>query len=93
MNTSTDVSEKTLIQKGFELDKGINRALIVAGLGAMAVGAVIAAPAVVTFGGIVAGGSIAGLEITKRFERGYDKSQVKKKLGTKVTKDNFTVAA
>ncbi len=51
MNTATsNENRKSLIQSGFELDKRVNGALIVAGLGIAAVGSVIAAPAVAVFG-------------------------------------------
>lgn len=82
---------KGLIDKGFGLDKRVNRALIAGGLGVAAVGAVIAAPAVATFGAVVAGGSIAGLEITKRFEHSYRNYQ-EKKLGQKATQISYNLA-
>lgn len=82
MNNAGHASEKkTLIQKGFELGKGFDRAFVVAGLGVMAVGAVVSAPTVATFGALMTGGSIAGIEITKRFERGYENSRAKRMLG------------
>ncbi len=85
--------DKNFIQKGFELDKRLNKVAIVAGLGVAAVGSIIAAPAAVAFGAGVAGGSIVGLEVTRRLEQGYEKSRAEKKLGAKATKDNFALAA
>lgn len=81
MNTSRDTSEKTLIQKGFELGKGFDRAFVIGGLGVLAVGAAVGAPAVAAFGAVVAGGSIAGIEMTKRIERGYENARAKRTLG------------
>ncbi len=92
MNSGYKAHEKDLVDKGFELDKRVNHLLIAGGLGVAAVGAVIAAPAVATFGAVVAGGSVAGLAINERLERSYRKHQAKK-LGSKVAKDNFTFAA
>ena len=85
-----------LISKGFDLDRRINYALIAAGLGVAAVGSVVAAPAVAVFGATVAGGSLAGIAVTDRLRNGYEDMRNKraaKKLGKKVTKDNFTLAA
>ena len=70
---------KSLMEKGFEFDKRLNRIAIALGLGIAAVGAVIAAPAAVAFGTLVTGGSIVGMEVSKRFERGYKNIQAKKK--------------
>ena len=89
---------KNMVEKGFELDKRINHALIVAGLGAAAVGAMVSAPAIVTFGALTAGGSIAGLAFTDRLKDGYEslmqkRAAKKQKLGQKITKDHFTLAA
>lgn len=88
MSKESQNPDKNIVQKGFNLDKGVNRALIAGGLGVAAVGAVIAAPAIVSFGAVVAGGSIAGLEISKRIEHGYNKSQSKNKLGNKAIRSS-----
>lgn len=66
-----------LVKRGFELDRRVNHLLIAGGIGVAAVGAVLAAPAVIAGGALVAGGSIAGLEITNRFEAGYDNMRSK----------------
>ena len=92
MNSGDKPPEKTLVDKGFDLDKRVNHLLIAGGLGVAAVGAVIAAPTVAIFGAAVAGGSVAGLAINERLERSYRKHQAKK-LGNKVTKDHFALAA
>lgn len=47
---------RDLIDKGFDLDKRVNKVLAVLGLGVAAVGSVVAAPAVAVFGATVAGG-------------------------------------
>lgn len=87
MNMSSQTREhRTLIQKGFELSKGFDKAFVIAGLGVLAVGAVVGAPAVATFGAVVAGGSIAGIEITKRIERGYKNTRTKRTLGKTAVK-------
>lgn len=85
-NTGQTPEKKTLVQKGFELGRGIDKAFIIGGLGTLAVGAVIAAPAVATFGAAMVGGSIAGIEISKRIERGYENSRAKRKLGSQALK-------
>lgn len=73
-----------LIKQGFELDRRVNHLLIAGGLGVAAVGAVLAAPAVAIGGAVVTGGSVAGLELTKRLEGGYDNMRsrrTRRKLG------------
>ena len=94
-NSAPGEQSKSLIDKGFDLDKRINHALIVAGLGIAAVGSVIAAPAVATFGALMTGGSIAGLAVTDRLKDGYENMRAKRtaKLGQKVTRDNFALGA
>lgn len=95
-NHAPGEQSKSLIDKGFDLDKRINYGLIAAGLGIAAVGSVVAAPAVALFGATVAGGSVAGLAITDRLKDGYESMKTKraaKKLGAKVTRDNFRLAA
>ncbi|MEO7905170.1 MAG: hypothetical protein ABIR91_05265 [Candidatus Saccharimonadales bacterium] len=72
MKTSHD-KPKNLISAGFELDKNLNKFAIVAGLGVAAVGSIIAAPAVLTFGAATVAGSAAGMAISDRLQRGYDK--------------------
>lgn len=86
---------KSLIDRGLDLDERINQALIIAGLGIAAVGSVIAAPAVATFGALMTGGSIAGLAVTDRLKDGYESMRARRtaKLGQKVTRDNFALIA
>ena len=87
---------KDLIDKGFDLDKRVNKVLVALGLGVAAVGSVVAAPAVAVFGAAVAGGSVAGLAITENLKGGYESMKAKraaKKMGAKVTRDNFALAA
>lgn len=88
-------SQKNLVDKGFDFDKRVNHVLIAAGLGIAAVGSIIAAPAVVTFGALTTGGSIAGLAMTDRLKDGYEAMKTKRtaKLGKKVTRDNFQLTA
>lgn len=78
MTRSSETSKNSMVGKGFELDKGLNKLAIAAGIGVSAVGAVVAAPAIVTFGAVVAGGSAAGLVFTDRLKRSYEKHQSKK---------------
>lgn len=87
---------KDLIDRGFDLDKRVNHALIVAGLGIAAIGSVMVAPAAAIFGATVAGGSVAGLAVTENLKGGYESMKAKraaKKMGAKVTRDNFALAA
>ncbi len=87
---------RDLIDKGFDLDKRVNKVLAVLGLGVAAVGSVVAAPAVAVFGATVAGGSVAGLAVTENLKGGYESMKAKraaKKMGAKVTRDNFALAA
>ncbi len=88
---------RDLIDKGFDLDKQVNKVLAVLGLGVAAVGSVVAAPAAVAvFGATVAGGSVAGLAVTENLKGGYESMKAKraaKKMGAKVTRDNFALAA
>ena len=88
-------NQKSLVDKGFDFDKRVNHVLIAAGLGVAAVGSIIAAPAVVTFGALTTGGSIAGLAVTDRLKDGYETMKAKRtaKLGKKVAQDNFQLAA
>jgi len=89
MSTST---EKTFAQKFFELDKRINYALIAGGLGVAAVGAAMGAPAFIQYGGLAIGGSIAGLEASKKVKDLYEKRRAKK-IGANVTQREFAPAA
>lgn len=97
MNTTVSQEQsKSLIDKGFDLDKRVNHVLIAAGLGIAAVGSVIAAPAAVLFGGALAGGSVAGLAVTDRLKDGYETMKTKqtiRKMGKHATRDNFQLAA
>lgn len=93
--TASNEQSKGLIDKGFDLDKRVNRTLIVAGLGIAAVGSVVAAPAIATFGALTAGGSIAGLAVTDRLKDGYESMRAKRttRIGQKVTRSHFALAA
>lgn len=93
--TAPGEQPKDLIERGFALDKGINYALIAGGLGLAAL-TTVAAPAVAVFGATVAGGSVAGLAVTENLKGGYESMKAKraaKKMGAKVTRDNFALAA
>ena len=93
MNTATsNENRKSLIQSGFELDKRVNGALIVAGLGIAAVGSVIAAPAVAVFGAATVGGSVAGIAVTERLRDGYESMQAQRQT-KRLGKNAFRLAA
>lgn len=91
-NAASNESRKSLIQSGLELDKRVNGALIVAGLGIAAVGSVIAAPAVAVFGAATVGGSVAGLAVTERLKDGYKSMQAQRRA-KKLGKSAFQLAA
>ena len=83
---------KSLIDIGFDLDKRINQALIIAGLGIAAVGSVIAAPAVAVFGAATVGGSVAGIAVTERLKDGYESMQAQRQT-KRLGKNAFRLAA
>ena len=88
--------KRSLIDGAFELDKKLNRLAIVAGIGIAAVGGVLAAPAAVTIGAGLIGGSIAGLEVSKRVDA-FRHSRRNKRLGKVAVagekRSDFTLAA
>lgn len=64
---------RSLVDTGFEWDIKLNKLLIAGGLGAAAVGAVVAAPAIVAFGAATTAGSAAGMVVSDRLQRSYQK--------------------
>lgn len=86
MSKESSGGKKDFGNKLFEFGKKLDNLAIIGGLGVAAVGSVIAAPAVVLLGAATTAGSIAGKEITNRFQEGYNKMSARRSLGAVATR-------
>lgn len=82
MNKSSP-ENRGLIKKGIDFAKKFDKALIVAGIGAAAIGATAAIPALVKYGTATAAGSVLGVKVSEEIEKVYDnwRDKTKTSLG------------